>query len=195
MPRPSATPTSPQPESIKLDAEEARGSETEDRDALGIAPLRTHSKMISPVQSPIAKTEPIQLDDGERGGLEFLSRMGRPLAAPWLALSRPQLFPSWPVLAGAASGLAYGYKPLHLVGAVLVGLLILFGRAPLVQTRPSGATRVWQSATFASAFLALAGIWLLRNQVQLGSPLYPIPLGVCRAFSGSPLRRTGPTMR
>ena len=99
------------------------------------------------------------------------------LAALWLALSRPQLFPSWPVLAGAASGIAYGYKPLHLVGAVLVGLLILFGRAPLVQMRPSGATRAWQSATFASAFLALAGIWLLRNQVQLGNPLYPIPLG------------------
>lgn len=99
------------------------------------------------------------------------------LAALWLALSRPQLFPSWPVLAGAASGLAYGYKPLHLVGAVLVGLLIFFGRAPLVQMRPSGATRARQSAAFASAFLALAGIWLLRNQVQLGNPLYPIPLG------------------
>ena len=69
------------------------------------------------------------------------------LAALWLALSRPQLFPSWPVLAGAASGLAYGYKPLHLVGAVLVGLLILFGRAPSVQLRPSRATRVWQSAS------------------------------------------------
>lgn len=101
------------------------------------------------------------------------------LAALWLALSRPEWFPSWPVLAGAASGLAYGYKPLHLVGAVLVGLLIVFGRAPLVQTRPSAATRVWQSATFASAFLTLAGILLLRNQVQLGSPP----------------RRTGPTMR
>ena len=52
------------------------------------------------------------------------------LAALWLALSRPQLFPSWPVLAGAASGLAYGYKPLHLVGAVLVGLLIFLAERP-----------------------------------------------------------------
>jgi hypothetical protein len=66
---------------------------------------------------------------------------------------------------------------LHLVGAVLVGLLILLGRAPSVQLRPSGATRVWQSAAFASGFLALAGIWLLRNQLQLGNPVYPIPLG------------------
>jgi hypothetical protein len=97
------------------------------------------------------------------------------LAALWLVLSRPQLFPSWPALAGAASGLAYGYKPLHLVGAVVVGLLILFGRAPSEQIRPSGTTRLWQGATFAIAFLALAGIWLLRNQVQLGNPLYPIP--------------------
>ena len=74
------------------------------------------------------------------------------LASLWLALSRPELFPSWSVLAGAASGLAYGYKPLHLVGAVLVGLLILFGRAPLVQMRPSAATRVWQSASFRMCF-------------------------------------------
>jgi hypothetical protein len=98
------------------------------------------------------------------------------LAALWFALSRPQLFPSWSMLAGAASGLAYGYKPLHLVGAVFVGLLILFGRAPSMQMQPSRPTRLWQSAAFASGFLALAGIWLLRNQVQLGNPFYPIPL-------------------
>jgi hypothetical protein len=55
----------------------ARGSETEDRDAAGIALFRTHAKMIPPVQSPIAKTEPIQLDDGKRGSLEFVSRMSR----------------------------------------------------------------------------------------------------------------------
>ena len=36
---------------------------------------------------------------------------------------------------------------------------------------------MWQSAAFASGFLALAGIWLLRNQLQLGNPVYPIPLG------------------
>jgi hypothetical protein len=36
-----------------------------------------NAKMIPPEQSPIAKTEPIQLDDGKRGSLEFLSRMGR----------------------------------------------------------------------------------------------------------------------
>jgi len=99
------------------------------------------------------------------------------LAAFWLVLSRPPLFPSWPVLAGAASGLAYGYKPLHLVGAVLLGLLILCGRAPSARRQPGRATRLGQSAAFATAFLALAGIWLLRNQVQLGNPFYPIPLG------------------
>jgi hypothetical protein len=43
----------------------------------GIAPLLTQAKMISPVQNPIVKTERIQLDDGKRGSLEFVSRMRR----------------------------------------------------------------------------------------------------------------------
>ena len=60
--------------------------------------------------------------------------------------------------------------------AVVVGLLILFGREPSEQTRLGRTARLRQSAAFATAFLALAGIWLLRNQVQLGNPLYPIPL-------------------
>lgn len=138
----------------------------------GIRPLRGGADLVGDKNSSAVGFRATELA-ADVAGVAFS------LAALWLALSRPEWFPSWPVLAGAASGLAYGYKPLHLVGAVLVGLLIVFGRAPLVQTRPSAATRVWQSATFASAFLTLAGILLLRNQVQLGSPP----------------RRTGPTMR
>jgi len=66
------------------------------------------------------------------------------LAALWLVLSSTQVFPSWPVMAGAASGLAYGYKPLHLVCAVVVGLLILFGREPSEQMRLGRAARLGQ---------------------------------------------------
>ena len=104
------------------------------------------------------------------GGVAFA------LAAIWLALSQPPSFPSWSVLAGATSGLAYGYKPVHLVTAVLVGLLILCGRGPLTQPRPTWRARLPQAASFAAAFLALAGVWLLRNEVELGNPFYPIPL-------------------
>jgi hypothetical protein len=56
-------------------------SETEDCDALRIAPLLTHAKMISPVQNPIAKTEPVQLDDGKRSSLEFVSADRSPVKA------------------------------------------------------------------------------------------------------------------
>jgi len=99
------------------------------------------------------------------------------LAAFWLALFQPPCVPSWSVLAGSASGLAYGCKPLHLVTAVLVGLLILCGRSPSIRPRLSLRARLLHGVGFAAAFLALAGIWLLRNEVELGNPFYPIPLG------------------
>ncbi len=98
------------------------------------------------------------------------------LLAFWLALSRPPVTPSWSVLAGAASGIAYGFKPLHLVTAILVGFLILAGRAP-AGTRPTPRARVAHFFGFAAGVIALAGVWLLRNQVELGNPFYPIPLG------------------
>ena len=91
------------------------------------------------------------------GGVAFA------LAAIWLALSQPPSFPSWSVLAGAASGLAYGYKPVHLVTAALVGLLILCGRSASTRPPPSPRDRLLRTASFAASFLALAGVWLLRN--------------------------------
>jgi hypothetical protein len=106
----------------------------------------------------------------DTGGVAFA------LAAFWLALSQPPSFPSWSVLAGAASGLAYGYKPLHLVTTALIGLLILSGRGFSTRPWPSPRARLLHSASFAAAFLALAGVWLLRNQVELGNPFSPIPL-------------------
>jgi hypothetical protein len=105
------------------------------------------------------------------GGVAFA------LAAFWLVLARPPSFPGWSVLAGAAGGLAYGYKPLHLVPAALVGLLILCGRGSSAQPRLGPYARFQHAASFTAAFLALAGVWLLRNEVELGNPFYPIPLG------------------
>src|SRR5262249_49481916 len=98
------------------------------------------------------------------------------LLAFWLTLSRPPVIPSWSVLTGAASGIAYGFKPLHLVTAILVGFLILVGRAP-AGTRPTPRAKVAHFFGFAAGAIALAGVWLLRNQVELGNPFYPIPLG------------------
>jgi hypothetical protein len=104
------------------------------------------------------------------GGVAFA------LAAVWLVLARPPSFPSWSVLAGAVSGLAYGYKPLHLVTAGLAGLLILGGRGPMILPPPSARARLLHGARFVAGFLALAGVWLLRNEIGLGNPFYPIPL-------------------
>lgn len=105
------------------------------------------------------------------------------LLAFWLVLSRPPVIPGWSVLAGAASGIAYGFKPLHLVTAMLVGFLILVGRAP-AGTRPAPRARVAQLSSFVAGLTALAGVWLLRNQVELGNPFYPIPLGGLPALVG-----------
>jgi hypothetical protein len=105
------------------------------------------------------------------------------LAALWLALSRPQLFPRWSVLAGTASGIAYSFKQPHLVSTVLVGLLIVGGRAPSGM-RQSLSTRLAHGLSFAAGFMALAGEWLLRNQLELGNPFYPLPLAGVPEFLG-----------
>jgi hypothetical protein len=106
------------------------------------------------------------------------------LAALWLVLSQPPCFPSWSVLAGAVSGLAYGYKPLHLVTAALVSLLILSVRGPSARPQLSPRARLLHAVGFVAAFLALTGVWLLRNEIELGNPVYPIPLGGLGAFLG-----------
>ena len=105
------------------------------------------------------------------------------LLAFWLALSRPAVMPSWPVLAGAASGIAYGFKPPHLVTAILVGLLVLVGRAP-AGMRATPRARIVHLSCLVAGFIALAGVWLLRNQVELGNPFYPIPLGGLPELAG-----------
>jgi hypothetical protein len=105
------------------------------------------------------------------------------LTAFWLALARPRVFPSWSVLAGAASGIAYSFKQPHLVSTVLVGLLIVGGRAPSGM-RPSLRAKLVHGSSFAAGFFALAGVWLLRNQLELGNPFYPIPLAGVPEFLG-----------
>jgi len=102
--------------------------------------------------------------------------VGFVLAAIWLALARPRSLPDWPLLAGAAGGLAFGFKSLHLVGAGLVALWVLFGPRDADDTASPPRTRIVQAASFTAAFFALSGVWLLRNQLELGNPLYPVSL-------------------
>jgi hypothetical protein len=102
--------------------------------------------------------------------------VGFVLTAIWLALARPPSSPTWPVLAGAASGLAFGFKSLHLVAAGLVGLWVLLGPRLTADNRSTRRVRLAQSASYSAAFFALSGVWLLRNQLELGNPLYPVSL-------------------
>ena len=71
-------------------------------------------------------------------------------------------------VAGLALGLAFGFKSLHLVSAAVLGLAILFWPG-----RPF-ASRVAGAGGFTTAFLLVAGYWLLRNALLFENPLYPV---------------------
>lgn len=106
------------------------------------------------------------------------------LGAIWLALAEPECFPTWPVLAGAASGVAFGFKSLHLVPATLIGLWILFGPRHSQHADATVRARLGRVIGYALGFSALAGVWLLRNQIELGNPLYPVSLPVVSHLFG-----------
>jgi hypothetical protein len=86
----------------------------------------------------------------------------------------------WPLAAGAAAGLAFGFKSLHLVGSAYIGLLVL-GKSLGMNGAESGAGKLRSAIAacllFGSGFLLTAGYWLIRNWVELGNPLYPIHIG------------------
>ncbi|EKV32795.1 hypothetical protein C882_1633 [Caenispirillum salinarum AK4] len=76
------------------------------------------------------------------------------------------------LLAGALAGLAYGFKPLHVVPAMVLGVAILVGAASR-SGRPVRAM-VRDGGLYALGVVVLAGPWLVRNWIELGSPVYPI---------------------
>ena len=105
------------------------------------------------------------------GGAAFLA------IAIYFAVARPFRRPLDLVLSGLASGLAFGFKSLHMVGIAFLFLVIL--RQVWSQSLQSTALeRLWGTIRPLSLFLACtfatSGFWLVRNYVQLGNPLYPV---------------------
>lgn len=95
-----------------------------------------------------------------------------------IVLAAPDRRLSWVALAGCAAGLAYGFKMLHLVGAAFLGLAVLWRAWASRSGEDSRFGRTVRAGiVYSLGFLALAGVWLLRNYVELGNPLYPVYLG------------------
>ncbi|MBB3223751.1 hypothetical protein [Pseudoduganella umbonata] len=70
-------------------------------------------------------------------------------------------------LAGLCMGLAIGFKSLHLLSAVAIGLVACARGGNL-----TGALR--NASVFGAAALLAGGFWLLRNAIELGNPLHPV---------------------
>ena len=105
------------------------------------------------------------------GGLAFLAM------AVYFVVSRPIGQPWDLILSGLAAGLAFGFKSLHLVGIVFLSLVILL-QAWSKSLKPAALEKLWSASRSLSVFLAstfvTSGFWLVRNDVQLGNPLYPV---------------------
>ncbi|WP_338769572.1 hypothetical protein [Massilia sp. METH4] len=70
-------------------------------------------------------------------------------------------------LAGLCAGLAFGFKSLHLLSAMAVGLVACARGRNL-----AGASR--NAALFGGVALLAGGFWILRNAIMLGNPLHPV---------------------
>lgn len=78
-------------------------------------------------------------------------------------------------LAGIAAGLAFGFKSLHLVGAVVLGFIAAVHEYRGDGNGGSSLPRAVRSfSLFTAAGLAAGSFWLLRNYVEFGNPLYPV---------------------
>lgn len=97
-----------------------------------------------------------------------------------IVLAAPSCRASWIILAGLCTGLAFGFKSLHLVGGGFLGLIVLI-QGWKYRRNISKIARFNHSAKvgiyFACGFCLTAGFWLLRNAVELGNPIYPVHLG------------------
>lgn len=97
------------------------------------------------------------------------------IAAVYFVLARPNVKPGWCFMSGLAAGLAYGFKSSHLIPATLVAILIFISQDKLLAS--SYLLRCKQILKFAIAFLLMAGVWILRNYIELGNPTYPVHFG------------------
>jgi hypothetical protein len=104
------------------------------------------------------------------GGIAFLA------AAVYFIIYRPRSIVSWPLLAGLAAGLAFGFKPLHLVSIAYLGAIVLIvsWNAMRAATSRGISTTIIPASQFTIATLVMAGYWLSRNYVFFGNPLYPV---------------------
>ncbi|MFN2568124.1 MAG: ABC transporter substrate-binding protein [Candidatus Dormibacteria bacterium] len=86
---------------------------------------------------------------------------------------------TWAVLAGLGLGLAAGSAFPAALPAAVVGLWAV-AATPRHRLRTAGL--------LAAGVAALAGFWFLRNWVNAGNPIYPVPLAVAghRVFGGGP---------
>ncbi|QBE63534.1 hypothetical protein [Pseudoduganella lutea] len=80
-------------------------------------------------------------------------------------------------LAGLCAGLAFGFKSLHLLSAVAIGLVAC--------ARGGGLAGVLRNAAlFGGVALLCGGFWMLRNAVLFGNPLHPVGVPLVGAWFG-----------
>ena len=110
--------------------------------------------------------------EADLAGIAFLA------TATYFVIAQPDTRIPWPVLAGLAAGIAFGCKPVHLIGAGYLFLVVAM--TSILNESRSGSTgayrRLFPVAMFAVAGLAMAGYWLVRDYVLFGNPLYPAHL-------------------
>jgi len=134
---------------------------TQDPDAASLAALG-----IATMPIVIRASETIESDIG---GLALLA------VAAYFTLAGPGRKRDRYVLAGIAAGLAFGFKSLHLVGAVVLGFIAAVHEYRGDGNGGSSLPRALRSfSLFAAAGLAAGSFWLLRNYVEFGNPLYPV---------------------
>jgi hypothetical protein len=113
--------------------------------------------------------------EADLAGIAFLA------TATYFVIAQPDTRIPWPIIAGLAAGLAFGCKPVHLIGAGYLFLVVALTGIFLNESR-AGSTgafrRVFPAAMFAVASLAMAGYWLIRDYVLFGNPLYPAHLPI-----------------
>ena len=106
------------------------------------------------------------------GGVAFLA------AAAYFAIGGEAGSSRDALLAGLASGIAYGFKSVHAVSAVFL-LAVVVGRAWSSARCPDAGWRraARAGAVYGAGLLALSGVWLLRGWMEFRNPVYPIHIG------------------